>query len=102
MVNVIYDGRKIVACRSRDDNLLRACCDVSRSLLFGGVEAGALQNYVNTNLSPRKVLCICLFIDGDFLTINDDAGFGSFYSVLALAELAGEAALCGIILQKVS
>ena len=33
------------------------------SLLFAGVEAGALQNNVNLELTPRAVVCIGLFVD---------------------------------------
>ena len=57
VVYIVNDGRKVVSSRSGDNNLLSACCDMSRSLLLGGVEACALQNYVYANLSPRK-LCM--------------------------------------------
>ena len=33
MVNIVYDSRKIVSCRSRDDNLLSTCIDVSLCLI---------------------------------------------------------------------
>ena len=54
---------------------------MSISLLLGGVEACALQNYVYSKLSPRKILCILLSIDLDGLAVNCDAVLASAYSV---------------------
>ena len=102
MVDVVDDGRKVIAGRCGNDDLLCACGDVCGSLLLGGIEAGALQNDIDADLAPRKVLCVCFLIDGDLLAIDNDSVLGSFDSVLALAELAGESALSGIVLKKVS
>src|SRR3712207_1793401 len=72
MVSIEYDGRKIVACGSRDNNLLSACCDVSRSLFLRSIETCALKNYVYIELTPRKFSCVRLSVDGNFLTVNDN------------------------------
>ena len=81
MVYIVNDGRKIISCRSGDNNLLCACCDMSRSFLFGCVEAGALQNYIYSKLSPRKILSVFLSVDLDGLAINCDAVLASAYSL---------------------
>ena len=79
-----------------------------------GVESGALQNDVNIELCPRKILCVGHCIDCDLLAINcDGAGgldglavflilglFGSD-SVKIFAENAAVTALCRVILQQV-
>ena len=39
MVNVVNDGRKIISCRSGDNNLLCTGVKMSLSLLFGCIEA---------------------------------------------------------------
>ncbi len=115
MVNVVNDSRQIVACRSRDNNLLCAGLDVSLSLSLAGVEARALENNVNLQLAPRQLSCVRLSIDSDLLAVNDDRTRSQnclailsensvlvSNSVLALAELACETTLSGIVLQEVS
>ena len=72
MVNIVYDSRKIVSCRSRNDYVLSAGIDMSLSLVLACVETCALKNNINTELSPRKVLSICLFVDSDLLAVNRD------------------------------
>ena len=72
MVYIVNDGRQIVASRSGNNNLLSACIDMSLCLCLGGVEAGTLQNYINTNLSPGKLCCVCFCIDFDLFAINSD------------------------------
>ena len=54
---------------------------MSRSFLFGCVEAGALQNYIYSKLSPRKILSVFLSVDLDGLAINCDAVLASAYSL---------------------
>ena len=58
MVYVVNDGRQVVASRSGNNNFLSACIDMSLCFCFGGVESGTLQNYINTDLSPRKLCCV--------------------------------------------
>ena len=57
--------------------MFSARIDMSLSLRFGSVEAGALQNYVNTDLAPGQLCCVSLRIDLDFLAINSDRIFAS-------------------------
>ena len=102
MVGIVNDGGKIVTCRSRDHNLLSASFEVGRSLLLRCVEASALENDVNVELTPRKLSSVRLSVDSNLLTINDDRVISCLNSVLALAVLASETTLCGVILQKVS
>ena len=102
MVYIVNDSRQIVTSRSRDNNLLGTSLNVSRSLLLRCIETCALQNYVNTQLTPRQLSSVGLCIDSDLLTINDDRVLGSVNSVLTLTELASETTLSGIVLQQVS
>ena len=102
LVDGEHDGREIVACRSRDDDLLRACVNVSLRLFLGAVEAGALEHNINAELAPRQILCILFCIDLEGLAVHGDrAGLVvSRDSVLVLADHAAVALLCSIILQK--
>ena len=64
---------QIVACRSRDNYLLSACVDVSLGLVLGAVETCALENNVNADLAPRKILSVLLSVDGQGLAVNSDS-----------------------------
>ena len=81
MVYVVNDGRKVVASRSGNNNFLSACIDMSLCFCFGGVESGTLQNYVYTNLAPRKLCSVCFCVDFDLFAINSDRILTSLYSV---------------------
>ena len=74
MVYVVNDSWEIVTCRSRDNYLLSTSCKVSRSLLLRCIETCALENYVNTELTPWEFSCVWLSINSDLLTVNDDRG----------------------------
>ena len=67
---------------------------MSLSLSLRGVEAGALQNYVNTDLAPRKLCCVSLSVDLDLFAINDDGIFACFNLISQCIS-----ALSGIIFQ---
>ena len=81
MVYIVNDGRKVVTSRSGNNNFLSACIDMSLCFCFGGVESGTLQNYINTNLSPRKLCCVCFCINFDLFSINSDRVLTSGYSI---------------------
>ena len=104
LINAENDGRKIVACRSGNNNLLSAGIDMSLALFLRAVEAGALQNYVNTDFAPRKILSVLLGINLKNLAIYSDGAcfIVSGNSVSVLTNLSAVAALSGIILEKVS
>ena len=102
MVYVVNDGLQVVACGSRDNNLLSACVDVSHGLLLGAVEAGALQNNVNTKLAPRAIVGVLLSVDLQRLAVNDDGIVGGLYSVLVLTQVAHEGTLSGVVLEQMS
>ena len=97
MVYVVNNGRQIVSGRSGDDDVLGTGIDMSLSLRLGGVETGALENDVNTQFSPRKVLSLGFRINGDFLAADSDG-------ILTGANLIriSVSALRGVILQQVS
>ena len=42
---------------------------MSHGLLLGGIEASALQNYIDVQLAPRQVSSILFLVDGDFLAV---------------------------------
>ena len=69
MVYIVNDGRKVVTSRSGDNYFTSACIDVCLSFCFGGVESGALQNYVYAKLSPWAVVSIRESIDFDVFAI---------------------------------
>ena len=98
----LFNGLQVVACGSRDDDLLGASLDVSHALLLAGVEAGALQNDIDIQLAPRSILSILDSVDLDLLAIDNDGILGSLDGVLVLTDLAAEGALSGIVLQQVS
>ena len=88
---------------------------MSLSFSLAGIEACALENYVDTQFAPRQLSCVRLSVDSDLLAVNGDrAGSNNSlavlsknsvlvsYSVLTLTKLAGETALSGIVLQQVS
>ena len=81
MIYIINDSRQIIASRSGDDNFLSACSNMSRCFFFRGVESGTLQNYVHTDLSPGKLRCVCLCIDLNLFSIDNDRIFCCRYGI---------------------
>ena len=102
LVYAVNDGLKIVSSGSGDNDLLCACVDVSLRLLLGAVEAGALENYVYADLTPRKIRCVLLAVNGDLLAVYDDVSLARLNGMRMLADLSAVTALCGIVLEKVS
>ena len=70
---------------------------MSLGFCFGSIESGTLQNYINTDLAPRKISSIFLSINFDSLAINSDGILASLYSVQILADFSSVSALSGII-----
>ena len=81
MVYIVNDGRKVVTSRSGDNYFTSACIDVCLSFCFGGVESGALQNYVYAKLSPWAVVSIWESIDFDVFAIYCDGIFIGCYGI---------------------
>ena len=77
--------------------MLSAGIDMSLCLSLGGVESGALQNYVNTDLSPGKLSSVSLCINLNLFSVNSDG-------ILTVGNLVSQfiSALSRIILQQVS
>ena len=73
MVNIVYDSRQIISCRSRNDNVLSTSVDVSLCLVLAGVETSTLKYNIYAKLAPRKVSCLSFCIDCDLLSVNSDA-----------------------------
>ena len=65
------------------------------SLFLGGVETGALEDNINTELTPRALSGVLDRVDLDFLAFDND-GILSGLNGLAVS------ALSGVILQKMS
>ena len=84
---MLFRSLQVVACGSRDDDLLCASLNVSHALLLAGVEAGALQNDINVQLAPRSILCVLNSVDLDLLAVDDDGILGGLDSVTRLAAL---------------
>ena len=97
-----YDGRQIIASRCRDNNLLGAGIDMSLRFRLGGIETSTLQNYVYTDLSPRKIRGILLCVDPDGLSIYGDGVFTSLNGMLAFTDMTCISALSSIILKQMS
>ena len=72
VVQDVDDGGQVIAGGSGDDDLLRACVDVSLSLRLGGVETGALEDDVHADLLPGKIRRVLLGVDLDLLAVDDD------------------------------
>ena len=72
MVDIVNDGGQVVAGRGGDNDLLGAGIDVSLSLSLGGVETGALQDNVNTQLAPGQLGSVGLGVNGDLLAVDGD------------------------------
>ena len=49
---------------------------MSLSLVLRGVETGALKNYIDVKLAPRKVMSISFLVDFDLMTVNNDGMIG--------------------------
>ncbi len=101
MVDVVNDGRQIVARGSGDDDLARAGVDMRLRLCLGGIEAGALEHDVYAELAPGQIRGVGHLVDDDLLAVDDDV----VILALALVEVHGmtlsdPVALRGVILQK--
>ena len=72
LIDIVNDGREVITCRSRNDNLLGAGLDMGGSLLLGGVETGALEHDVNAELAPRALSGVLDRVDLDFLAFDND------------------------------
>ena len=84
VVDVVNDGRQIVARGSGDDDLLGASLDVSGSLFLLGVEAGAFEHDVDAQSLPRQLFGVGFRIYGDVLAVNGyGAGGDDFLAVFA-------------------
>ena len=103
LVYAVNDGLEVIACGSRNNNLLCACVDVSLTLILRAVETGALENNVYADFTPRKVLCVLLCVNLESLTVNSDGVslIVSGNSVKIFADNAAVTLLRGIILQKI-
>ena len=101
LVNAEYDGLEVIACGSRDDDLLGACVDVSLRLSLGAVEACALEHYVYADLTPGQLGSVCLCIDGDLLAVDDDGVLACLYGVQTLADNAAVTLLSCVVLEQV-
>ena len=97
VVYIVYDGGQIVACGSRNNNLAGTGLNVSRSLLLGSVETGALQHYVYLQLAPGQLRSVSLCINLDLFAVYDDGVIGSGHGVSQCVL-----ALRRIVLQQVS
>ena len=103
LVHAVHDGFQIAAGRSGDNHFFRARIDVSHALLFGAVEAGALQNDVNADLAPRQFGSVRFFIDGQgFAVHRDGVGFVvRGHGVQILTDLTAVTALSGVVFQQI-
>ena len=102
VVDVVNNGLEVLAGGSGNNNLLSASLDVSHGFLLGGVETGALQHNVHTDLAPGAVSRVLLGVDLDFFSVHDDGVLSSLYGVLVLTDSAKVRALCSVVLQQVS
>ena len=81
---------------------LPASVDVRLGLRLRGVEARALEDNVNADFAPRKVLCVLFRVDLQRLAVDRDGVrfVVGLNRVQAFADLAAVTALRGIVLQK--
>ena len=88
VVYIVNDSGEVIACGSRDNNLLSTGVDVSLGLSLGYIETCAFENNVNTELTPRKISSVGLSVDGDFLAVNDDST-GSYNGLAIFSIYSG-------------
>ena len=113
-VYAVNDSFKVVARRSRNNDFLRACLNMSHRLFFRAVEARAFKNYVYVKFTPGKILSLGHSVYGDFFTVDGDRtgnfnGLSVFFEngffvrngVKVFAYSAAISALSGVVLQKV-
>ena len=93
MVYIVNDGRKVIACRCGNNNLLSARRKMSGSFLFGGIEACTLQYNVYIQVAPGKLSCVSFCVNGDFLSVYGNVILSGLYFVCIFVF-----ALCGVIL----
>jgi len=84
----------LTLCWRRDDNLLGAGIDVRLALLAAGEHAGALDNHVNTQVTPGQLAGFLLGQALDNLAVNNQV-------VAVDLDLARELAVVGVIAQQV-
>ena len=89
----------VVLCGAGHDDDLCARVDVSLCLLLGQVNAGALENVVNTQLAPGDEGSVAVSLVGEDL---DDLAVNGDGAVLVVADdFAVEAAMDGVVLYAV-
>ena len=97
LVYAVNDSRQIISSRSGNNNLLSTSIDMSLCLGLACIEACALQNNVNIQLTPRQILSILLRVNSDFLAVNCQC---------TLLIIAGNCmiplTMCCVMLQQVS
>ena len=99
-VDAADEHRGIVLCGAGHDDDLCAGIDVSLCLFLGQVNAGALENVVNTQLAPGNEGSVTVGLIGENL---DDLAVNGNGAVLVIADdFAVEAAVNGIVLYAVS
>ena len=96
VVHVEDDGLQIVACRSRDNDLLSTSLDVSHALILRSIETCALENDVDVESAPRKVSCILLLVDSDLLAIYLDVT-SSFLTILSERSIVERNCMDGLL-----
>ena len=94
VVDAHDEGAVNVLAGSGDDDLLGAGLDVGLSLGSIGEQTGGLDGDVNAEILPREVLRVTLAEDLDLLAVDGDG-------VLVVADLSGETAQDGVVLQEV-
>ena len=67
VVDVVYDGRKVVPCRCGNQNFLRTRIQMGLGLRLAGEESGAFQHHINSQIPPRQIVRIRLLVNPDFL-----------------------------------
>ena len=106
VVDVVDDGGQVVAGRSGDNDLAGASLDVGFRFRLRGVEAGALEDDVDAELTPGALGSVFDRVDDDLLAVDNDVVVFAFTlvvfdGVLAGLERGAVAALSGVVLQKV-
>ena len=95
MVDAVDNGREIAAGRCRNQNLFGARVEVRLALRLGSKEAGALENDINPQLPPGKILGVSLFVNPNIFAINGQG------ILVALDCMAGVSSLHAVVLQKI-
>ena len=75
MVDTVNNGRKVIACRSRNQHLLGACVDMCLRFGFRRIETRTFQNDIDIECFPWQIARVRFLVDRNIRTVHCDGIF---------------------------